>query len=73
MIGAHQAANRAQGWRMTGLRWLAALAVLGIRIHFCRCTFCAKRSSAYPGPGLLPFFSVIAWRMVVNATGARLG
>jgi len=81
MIGARQAENRTAGWLVTLLRWLAALVVLGILIHFLPLHLLGE---AIQRVRLTRFLAILLgyllahsvgiakWRMVVNAAGARL-
>jgi uncharacterized protein (TIRG00374 family) len=81
MIGPHQAEHRSRAWFITVLRWLAALAVLGILLHFLPLHLL---SEAIQRISLTRFLAVLLgyllahavgiakWRMVVNAAGARL-
>ncbi len=66
---------------MTGLRWLAALAVLGILIHFLPLSLLRQAIERVPwtrfvvillGYLLAHSVGIAKWRMVVNAAGARL-
>jgi len=81
MIGAHQAENRSRGWIITLFRWLAALVVLAILIHFLPLHLLGEALQRVPltrfvaillGYLLAHSVGIAKWRMVVNATGARL-
>src|SRR5271169_3059478 len=81
MIGAHQAEKRSLGWLITLLRWLAALAVLTILIHFLPLHQLGDALERVPltrfvaillGYLLAHSVGIAKWRMVVNATGAQL-
>lgn len=81
MIGAHQAENRSRGWLVTVVRWLAALAVLGILIHFLPLQLLGEAIQRVPltrflaillGYLLAHVVGIAKWRMVANAAGARL-
>jgi uncharacterized protein (TIRG00374 family) len=81
MIGAHQAENRRRGWWLIALRWLAAVAVLGILIHFLPLQLLGEAIQRVPltrflaillGYLLAHTVGIAKWRMVVNAAGARL-
>jgi glycosyltransferase 2 family protein len=81
MIGAHQAENRSRGWRVIVLRWVAALGVLGILIHFLPLHLLGQAIERVPltrflailiGYLLAHAVGIAKWRMVVNAAGARL-
>src|ERR1700742_985680 len=71
----------ARGWTIIVLRWIAALAVLGVLLHFLPLS--AVRSAiarvppqyffaALAGYLLAHAIGVLKWRMVVNAAGAQL-
>ena len=71
----------ARGWTIIALRWVAALAVLGVLLHFL--PLAAVRSAiarvppekfiaALAGYLLAHTVGVLKWRMVVNAAGAEL-
>src|ERR1700739_2181108 len=81
MIGAHQAKSRPRDWLVIVARWVAALAVLGILIHFLPLHLVAEAIRRVPltrflavllGYLLAHAVGVAKWRMVVNAAGARL-
>ena len=81
MIGASQAEKRSRSWLVVVLRWLAALAVLGILIHFLPLHLVGDAINRVP---LTRFVAILIvyllahslgiakWRMVVNAAGAQL-
>jgi uncharacterized protein (TIRG00374 family) len=81
MMKAEPTRRSARGWTIIALRWIAALAVLGVLLHFL--PLAAVRSSIARVP-LQYFFAallgyllahalgVLKWRMVVNAAGAQL-
>jgi glycosyltransferase 2 family protein len=81
MIGAHQAENRSYGWMFIVLRWIGALAVLGILIHFLPLQPLSEAIRRVPftrfvaillGYLLAHSVGIAKWRMVVNAAGAQL-
>ena len=81
MIGAHQGESRARGWLFIALRWLGALAVLGILIHFLPLHLVDEAIRHVPlshfiaillGYLLAHLVGIAKWRMIVNAAGARL-
>jgi uncharacterized protein (TIRG00374 family) len=81
MISATQAGKRWWGWVVIALRWLAALLVLGILIHFLPLHLLGQAIERVPlarffliliGYLLAHAVGIVKWRMVVNATGARL-
>jgi len=81
MIGAHHSQQGSRAWLVVALRWVAALAVLGVLLHFLPL---AKLRSAIAQVPLSRFLAILAgyllahcvgiakWRMVVNAAGAEL-
>jgi glycosyltransferase 2 family protein len=81
MIGASQAGKRSRGWVVVALRWLAALCVLGILVHFLPLHLLGQAIERVPfarfflilmGYLLAHSIGIVKWRMVVNAAGARL-
>lgn len=81
MIGAHQGESRARGWLFIALRWLGALAVLGILIQFLPLHLVNEAIRHVPfthfiailvGYLLAHLVGIAKWRMIVNAAGARL-
>jgi uncharacterized protein (TIRG00374 family) len=81
MIGATQAGKGWRGWVVVALRWLSALVVLGILIHFLPLHLLGQAIERVPaarffliliGYLLAHAVGIAKWRMVVNATGARL-
>jgi glycosyltransferase 2 family protein len=81
MIGAHHKQQASRGWLVIVLRWMAALLVLGVLIHFL--PLAPLREALWRVPltrfiaillGYLLAHSVgiVKWRMVVNAAGAEL-
>jgi glycosyltransferase 2 family protein len=81
MIGAHHSSAASRGWPVTVARWLAALIVLGLLLHFL--PFAPLRAALARIP-LARFLAVLIgyllahalgiakWRMVVNTAGAEL-
>jgi uncharacterized protein (TIRG00374 family) len=81
MLGAHQSKYRLRGWQVIALRWLAALLVLAILLHFLPWEQLKDSVRRVP---LTRFVVILAgyllahavgslkWRMVVNAAGAQL-
>jgi glycosyltransferase 2 family protein len=81
MIGASQAEERSRGWLVISLRWMGALAVLGILIHFLPLHLLSEAIERVPvsrfaavllGYLLTHTMGIAKWRMVVNAMGAQL-
>jgi uncharacterized protein (TIRG00374 family) len=81
MIGARQAENRSRDWLVIAVRWFAALAVLGILIHFLPLHLVSEAIRRVPLTRFLAILlgyllahgvGIAKWRMVVNAAGARL-
>ena len=81
MIGVHQPENRRRGWLVISARWLAAIAVLGILLHFLPLHLLTEALRRVPltrfiiiliGYLLAHVVGVAKWRMVVNAAGAQL-
>ncbi len=81
MMEPERTRRSARGWTIIALRWIAALAVLGVLLHFL--PLAAVRSSiarvppqyflaALLGYLLAHALGVLKWRMVVNAAGAQL-
>ncbi|MBV8515308.1 MAG: flippase-like domain-containing protein, partial [Acidobacteria bacterium] len=70
-----------RGWTIIVLRWIAALVVLGVLLHFLplatvRSAIARVRPeqflAALSGYLLAHALGVVKWRMVVNAAGAQL-
>ena len=81
MISINQTENRGRGWLVIGARWLAAILVLGILMHFLRLQPLSEAIRRVPvtrfililmGYLLAHAAGVAKWRMVVNAAGAQL-
>jgi uncharacterized protein (TIRG00374 family) len=81
MIGVHQPENRRRGWLVISARWLAAIVVLGILLHFLPLHLLSEAIQRVPltrfiiiliGYLLAHIVGVVKWRMVVNAAGAQL-
>jgi len=81
MISVNQTGNRGRGWLVIGARWLAAILVLGILMHFLRLQPLSEAIRRVPvtrfililmGYLLAHAAGVAKWRMVVNAAGAQL-
>src|ERR1700733_10106842 len=81
MMEPERTRRSARGWTIIALRWIAALVVLGVLLHFL--PLAAVRSSiarvpphyflaALLGYLLAHALGVLKWRMVVNAAGAQL-
>src|SRR5579872_2315817 len=81
MMEPERTRRSARGWTIIALRWIAALAVLGVLLHFL--PLAAVRSSiarvppqhfaaALGGYLLAHALGVLKWRMVVNTAGAEL-
>jgi len=81
MIGAHQSERQWRGRLLVTVRWLAAIAVLGVLLHFLPVHLLGEAIQRVPitrfllvlmGYLLAHVVGVAKWRMVVNAAGARL-
>jgi glycosyltransferase 2 family protein len=81
MQGAHQNKFRLRGWQVIALRWLAALAVLAVLLHFLPWEQLKDSIRRVPvtrfvvvlaGYLLAHAVGSLKWRMVVNAAGAQL-
>jgi glycosyltransferase 2 family protein len=81
MIGAHQSERQWRGRLLIAARWLAAIVVLGILLHFLPVHLLSEAIQRVPvtrfililiGYLLAHVVGVAKWRMVVNAAGARL-
>ena len=81
MMEIERTRRSARGWTIIALRWIAALAVLGVLLHFL--PLATVRSAivrvppehffaALTGYLLAHALGVLKWRMVVNAAGADL-
>jgi len=81
MMQPERTRRSARGWAIIALRWIAALAVLSVLLHFL--PLAAVRSAiarvpaeyffaALAGYLLAHVLGVLKWRMVVNAAGAQL-
>jgi glycosyltransferase 2 family protein len=71
----------ARGWTIIALRWMAALAVIGVLLHFLPLATVRSAIARVPpqhfaaalaGYLLAHTLGVLKWRMVVNAAGAEL-
>ncbi len=81
MIGAHHFQQGSRGWIVVGLRWLAAVAVLGVLLHFLPLAPLRAAIAQVPASR---FFAILLgyllahglglakWQRVVNAAGAEL-
>ncbi len=81
MIGAHQPEKRRRGRLLITARWLAAMAVLGILLHFLPWHLLSEAIQRVPLPRFIFILigyllahavGVAKWRMVVNTAGAQL-
>jgi len=81
MIGAHQSERRWRGRLLIAARWLAAIVVVGILLHFLPVHLLSQAIQRVPvtrfmlilmGYLLAHVVGIAKWRMVVNAAGARL-
>src|SRR5260370_32552326 len=82
MIGAHHFQRGSRGWLLILLRWVAAILVIGVLLHFL--PLAPLRAAIWKVP-LWRFVAVLLvyllahsigvakWRMVGNAAGAELG
>ncbi len=80
-MGTSQAEKHWRGWTVVALRWIAALLVLGILLHFLPLKLLGQAIERVPfarfflilvGYLLAHAVGIAKWRMVVNAAGARL-
>src|SRR5277367_4187961 len=71
----------ARAWTIIALRWIAALAVIGVLLHFLPLAMVRSAIARVPpqhfaaalaGYLLAHALGVLKWRMVVNAAGAEL-
>src|ERR1700719_1541087 len=81
MIGAHHSQQVSSRWFFIVLRWVAALVVLGILLHFLPLVPLRAAIAQVPlfrflaillGYLLAHVVGIAKWRMVVNAAGAEL-
>ncbi len=81
MIGAHHPLQGSRRWLPAVLRWIAALGVLGVLLHFLPVATVRKAIAQIPawlflaalaGYLLAHTAGIAKWRMVVNAAGAEL-
>jgi len=81
MIGAHHTENSNRGRLLIALRWLAAVAVVGVLVRFLPLQLLAQAIRRVPFTTFLAILlgylcahvvGIAKWRMVVNAAGARL-
>ena len=81
MIEAARTRRSARGWTIIALRWIAALAVIGVLLHFLPLATVRSAIARVPpqhfaaalaGYLLAHTLGVLKWRMVVNAAGAEL-
>ena len=81
MMEANRTRRSARGWTIIALRWIAALAVLGVLLHFLPLKTVRSAIARVPptyffaallGYLLAHIVGVLKWRMVVNAAGAQL-
>ncbi len=81
MIGAHQSRTRSRARLITILRWIAALAVFAILLHFLpvaqlRAALASVRPTRFVIILIIYLcahaIGIVKWRMVVNAAGSQL-
>jgi len=81
MIGAHHTENSNRGRLLIALRWLAAVAVVGVLLRFLPLQLLAEAIRRVPFTTFLAILlgylcahavGIAKWRMVVNAAGAQL-
>lgn len=81
MLGAHHSQLGSRAWFLTMLRWAAALAVIGVLLHFLPVHLLRAAITRVPpwrflavlaGYLLAHAIGLTKWRMVVNAAGAHL-
>src|SRR5579871_4568895 len=81
MMEPSRSRRSARGWTIIALRWIAALAVLAVLLHFLPVATVRSAIARVPpeqflvalaGYLLAHALGVLKWRMVVNAAGAQL-
>lgn len=81
MIGAHHSQQGSRGWYVVGLRWIAAVVVLGVLLYVLPLAPLRAAIVQVPvsrflailvGYLLAHSLGIAKWRMVVNAAGAEL-
>jgi uncharacterized protein (TIRG00374 family) len=81
MMPPERTRRSARGWAIIALRWIAALAVIGVLLHFLPLATVRSAIARVPpqhfiaalgGYLLAHALGVLKWRMVVNAAGAEL-
>ena len=81
MMETDRTRRSARGWTIIALRWIAALVVLGVLLHFLPLDTVRSAIAHVPpehflaalaGYLLAHALGVLKWRMVVNAAGADL-
>lgn len=81
MIGPSQVEKRSRSWVIVALRWLAALGVLSVLVHFLPLHLLGQAIARVPWTRLFLILTayllvhavgIAKWRMVVNAAGARV-
>lgn len=81
MLEAARTRRSPRGWTIIALRWIAALAVISVLLHFLPLSTVRSAIARVPpqhfaaalaGYLLAHTLGVLKWRMVVNATGAEL-
>src|ERR1700722_890037 len=81
MMETNRTRRTARGWMIIVLRWIAALVVLGVLLHFLPLKTVRSSIARVPlqyffaallGYLLAHVIGVLKWRMVVNAAGAQL-
>jgi uncharacterized protein (TIRG00374 family) len=81
MIGAHQPERKARARLITAVRWVAALAVFALLLHFLPLVQLRAALSSVPAIRFIIILMVylcahavgiVKWRMVVNAAGSQL-
>ena len=81
MMEPERTRRSARGWTIIALRWMAAIVVLGVLLHFLPLETVRSAigrvppehfAAALAGYLLAHAIGVLKWRMVVNAAGAEL-
>src|SRR5882724_10941139 len=81
MIGAHKQQSTTRGWIVIAVRWVAAILVLAVLLHFLPVAPLRSALTQVPltrfvfiliGYGIAHFFGIVKWQLIVNTAGAEL-
>src|SRR5882724_6668057 len=81
MIGAHKQQSTTRGWIVIAVRWVAAILVLAVLLHFLPVAPLRSALTQVPltrfvliliGYGIAHLFGIVKWQLIVNAAGAEL-